>query len=95
LPTWVALLCLHYMRSGTFRIRKEEGCGMGRSVALPSRSQGMSPVCEIQEVTDAQNLQCLAEASKVGYFFKCLLTLHPPRNPPFHVHVLAKFVQRL
>ena len=30
LPTWVALCCLHYMRSGTFRIRIEEGCGMGR-----------------------------------------------------------------
>jgi len=28
-PTWVARRCLHYMRSGPFRNRKEEGCGMG------------------------------------------------------------------
>jgi hypothetical protein len=46
---------------------------------------------------NSRNNPCpkLAEAVKVAYFFKCLWTPHPPRNPPFHGHVLAKFAPRL
>jgi cupin superfamily acireductone dioxygenase involved in methionine salvage len=39
-----------------------------------------------EHVHEKKNARC---------FFNCLLILHQPCNPAFHVHVLAKFAQRL